>query len=585
MRRTFSLRLRLMIFYLLIFLVLATIMVTAMPFYYQQSLANETRTLTEGTLTSITRNIETYLDDLNRLTIIPYLNEEVMYALNVKASSDYDEMDDYTRLIADRALRRTFPVSMQNSRRDISATVLIAGDGSMFITHVGGMLPERIPDYSFATQDWYQKTIQADGKAVFISSHPQDYLGNGSEQKEVFSVARLIKDPNTRRPLGVIMADADTVVLEHIVGDINFNVSSIVCVFDNENKLLYASGPISLELQQAAIHNETPVTAGGDSYVTVSRIIPSSNWRVIVLLSEAEITAQSRWAHLSALLFAVAGLALTGVLFYALSHWITRPFEEMIAVMREVQTGKLDTRFVVTGNDEISELGNALNHMIEQLNHLIDREYRAVLNQREAEYHALQSQIQPHFLYNTLNGLVGLSRLNDRVGLEKAILALSGMLHYTLEGDDWVRLEEEITFIQKYCNLQQLRFPDRLRVEISCEETIREIRVPKLILQPLVENSVIHGVEPISRPCTVSISAVLRSDNEQQRVVITVADDGAGFDAEADGHGGRLGIANVRERLNAVFPGYTFAVASQVNSGTQTVIEIPFTAVSDLPIA
>ena len=109
-----------------------------------------------------------------------------------------------------------------------------------------------------------------------------------------------------------------------------------------------------------------------------------------------------------------------------------------------------------------TEMGLSYPTLRARLNELIEGEYKAVINQRNAEYRALQSQIQPHFIYNTLNSFLGLNRLNDMVGLEKAILALSGMLHYILEGEDWVVLHEEITFIQRYCELQSLRFRDRL---------------------------------------------------------------------------------------------------------------------------
>src|SRR5512147_1250685 len=107
MRMAYSLRFRLMVFYLIIFLVPAIIMMTAMPYYYQSSLSEETQVLTEGTLTSIARNIETYLDDLNRLTITPYLNTDVMEALKLKASPNYEQAGDYAKLVSDRALATT----------------------------------------------------------------------------------------------------------------------------------------------------------------------------------------------------------------------------------------------------------------------------------------------------------------------------------------------------------------------------------------------------------------------------------------------------------------------------------------------
>ena len=564
-----------MVFYLIIFLVPAAIMMTAMPYYYRASISKETQVLTEGTLTSIARNIETYLDDLNRLTITPYLNEDVMLALKLKASPNYAEADAYAKLIAERALATTLPLFLQNSRRDILATILVSSDHTAFILSTGSAVSEPIPNFPYMEQDWYRKAVEADGKVVFIGSHPQAYLSEGSKG-QVFSVARMIKDPDTRLPLGVIMADADTVVLKRIVSDIRFNVSSIVCVLDSENRLLYTSRSIPLDVQRQILEQAPVVRSESDSYVMVSQEIFPAQWKVIVLLSNAEITAKTRGWYAAGILFALGGLALTFVLFFALSRWIVHPFQEMITVMKQVQNGDLQTRFVVKGNkDEIAELGQALNNMIERLKQLIDREYRAVLNQRNTEYRALQSQIQPHFLYNTLNGFVGLNRLKDSSGLEKAIFALSGMLHYILEGEDWVSLEDEMRFIQKYCELQRIRHMDRLVVEISCDKKIKDLKIPKLLLQPLVENAVIHGIEPASHPCMLSVRSESIDSNGLARVQIHIRDNGCGFDLGSSNPLEGLGLANVRERLSLAFPKATFSITSQVDQGTEILIEIP----------
>ncbi len=187
MRFSSSLRFRLMIFYLIIFLVPAAIMISAMPYYFQQSLSKETQTLTEGTLTSIAKNIETYLDDLNRLTITPYLNDSVMQAMQLKASPNYNQADDYTKLVADRALQTTLPLFLQNSRSDILATILVLPDGTAYVTSVGDAIGKPVADYAHTQQDWYQRAVQADGDVVFISSHPQDYLRNAVQPTGFFS--------------------------------------------------------------------------------------------------------------------------------------------------------------------------------------------------------------------------------------------------------------------------------------------------------------------------------------------------------------------------------------------------------------
>jgi two-component system sensor histidine kinase YesM len=213
--------------------------------------------------------------------------------------------------------------------------------------------------------------------------------------------------------------------------------------------------------------------------------------------------------------------------------------------------------------------------MIERLNQLIEREYKAVLSQRDAEYRALQSQIQPHFLYNTLNGFIGLNRLGNSAGLEKAIFALSSMLHYILEGEEMVPLDDEITFVEKYCNLQRIRFRERLDVEIRSDPAVSGLKVPKLILQPLVENAFIHGIEPAGRVCKLTVVVESWKKADASWVRITVQDNGRGFDPLALKGKAGLGLANVRERLTLAFREAQFSVTSQVDAGTQIIIDIP----------
>jgi two-component system, sensor histidine kinase YesM len=214
--------------------------------------------------------------------------------------------------------------------------------------------------------------------------------------------------------------------------------------------------------------------------------------------------------------------------------------------------------------------------MISQLNIMIDREFRAALNQKNAEFRALQSQIQPHFLYNTLNGFIGLNRLGDRKGLEKAILGLSGMLRYILDKGDWTTVKEELHFLQKYCDLQKLRFTERLHVQIQCNPEVEQWKVPKLLLQPLAENAIIHGVEPIERPCIVTIEAKGDKLADESYLLISIRDNGIGFDLKIDScENNSIGINNVKERLKISFPSAQFEIKSQLGTGTEIEIRIP----------
>jgi two-component system sensor histidine kinase YesM len=466
---------------------------------------------------------------------------------------------------------------LRNPRNDIVATVLLPLDGSVFVN--SPFSSQAIPGYAFSEQPWYKQAVDLNGQVAFISVHSQDYFP-AVERKQVFSVARLIKDPDSWKPLGVIMADADTNVLRKITSDLKLNVTSTICILDGNNQLLFSSKPLSDKLLTQIPQQTGLLEDASDSYVRVSKTIKPSQWKVVVLLSNSEISAQVRWLYLVGFLFAFGGLALTFIMFYKLSEWIVNPFQEMIVVMKKVQRGDLRSRFMSRGKDEIAELGDALNTMVDQLGELIDREYKAVLSQRNAEYLALQSQIQPHFLYNTLNSFIALNRAGERPALEKSIYALSSMLRYTLSQDDWATLGEEFLFLQRYCDLQSIRFQERLTVNVSYPQELSEFRLPKLLLQPLVENAIIHGVEPVTKLCTVTVRAECVHDT----VKIVVIDDGAGFNVQGETAKEAIGLANVRERLKRVYPTSVFSIRSDIEAGTEITIEIPELALAQEPI-
>jgi two-component system, sensor histidine kinase YesM len=571
MMKAYPLQKKLTIFYVLTLLIPVIIISLFMPIYYQYLLQKETNKLTGNTLTALTYNIGLYLEELEGVTILPYFNDNLMKALKIK-TGNYDDQDLSTKISTEKTLANSFPGYYQNVREEIVGTVLLPTGGSVYVGNYTSSA--EIENFPFKKQDWYKEALATDGKAAFIRPHVQDYLTHPSAS-EVFSVARLIKDPETMRPLGVLMADADTILLKRLMNEIHFNVDSIRVILDEHGEVFYASSPISKEMLEQINQHKATVKSSKDSYSIVSKQINPTEWKMVVLLSKAQINEKIRWVYLSSTLFAFVGLLSTIFLFLILSKWIVKPFKKMIAVMRKIQQGNMQVRLNTKGNDEISELGKAFNSMLDQINELIDREYKAVLNQRNAEYRALQSQIQPHFLFNTLNGFFALNRMEDRKKLEKGILSLSSMLRYSLGQEDWTTIKDAFQFLEQYCGLQQLRFQDRMEVQIQYDESALDLKIPKLSLQPLVENAIIHGIEPSDNLCKLLIKANIEKDHGEPYLVITIRDNGVGFDSQHPIKKSSIGISNVQERLKMAFPTSIFLIESKIGSGTTVNIKIP----------
>lgn len=568
-----SIRFKLTLLFLITIVIPVVVIVIAIPSYYQKLITKQEFTQMEGTLIALTYSIETYLDDLDRMTITPYLNDDVMRALKLKSSFWWKLLTPFEQYEAEQTLSNTLPKFLKNTRKDILGTILLPMDGSVYITSPNGYINKAVEGYPFDKQQWYIQALRADGDVAFISVHVQNYLqGAGAE---VFSVARLIKDPDSQRPLGVIMADADTAALERLMGGIELNNGSIAAILDDKRKLLYASNPLPEHVKLQLEEGNRTVKETGLQYSVVSETVTRSNWKIVVLFPDSVIKQQLKRIYWIGFIFAVSGLIIALLLYFTVSHWMVTPFRRMIQVMKQVQRGNLQVFYPNKGSDEIAQLGKSLNTMISQLKELIDREFRAVLGQRNAEYRALQSQIQPHFLYNTLNGFIGLNRSGKSMLLERSILSLSGMMRYTLEHNDWAKLKEEMDFITKYCELQQMRFAEKMDIDIVCGPGTESIPVPKLLLQPIVENAVIHGIEPSDKACLLKVESALTADSGdgQERLEITITDDGVGYDSGTEREG--VGVNNVRERLQLAYEGSTISIESAPGRGTLVRIQIP----------
>lgn len=572
----YSLRFRLTVLCLLTIAIPQSILMFFMPFYYRDMISEETKALTESNISSLKKNIDIYLDDLERITLSPYLTEEYTNALIFRAEENYSQSQQYDLFKTNQTISSMLSNSLLNTRKDIVCTLYSTSDDFGYLMTKDGLVTPQ-PDFKFTQQEWYKEAVAADGKAVFTNVHAQDYYPT-PQKNRVFSVARLINNPyQHKKPLGVIMADADTVILGQILGDAKFNVSSIVAVLDSDNNLIYSNHPISISALDQIKTNENTIYENKEQYVTVSKKLDRVNWKMVVLLSNSEIKSKLRFVYLISFLLAIAVSVFVLFLFSILSRLITNPFNKIMRFVKQLEKGDLKSRINIEGRDEISKLAEALDNMAYRLDDLIDREYKAALSKRNAEFYALQSQVSPHFLYNTLNGFLGLNRLGKHETLEKSITALTGLLRYTLDQKDLTTVSEELLFLERYCSIQKLRFEDRLEYNICCDSVVAIYKIPKLILQPLIENSIIHGVEPLDRVGTIQVIAGLTCDSGVPYLQISITDNGAGFNHESlsEDEDAGVGLANVKERLSLLFPESIFLVSSKPGEGTQVIIKIP----------
>lgn len=254
--------------------------------------------------------------------------------------------------------------------------------------------------------------------------------------------------------------------------------------------------------------------------------------------------------------------------------------------MEQVRLGRLDCRLEADREDELGQAMRNFNDMARQLDQA-DRDLRAMeALQREISIAALRQQINPHFLYNTLDMIIGMTAEGNGEAVIEVCKALGGMFRFNLNGDSRVPLRVELTQIRRYLQINQHRFHGRFTVELNVDEALLDQVVPKLMLQPIVENSVIHGVSAVRRSVTLWLD-IRRA--EGGRYAIVVRDDGAGMDAETlealrrslagaeDGEPrGHIGLRNVYGRLRLEYgEAMAMTIDSEPQRGTRVTLLLP----------
>ncbi|MDR3759538.1 MULTISPECIES: histidine kinase [Enterocloster] len=540
---------------------------------YAREYSRDVRSLLDTTASSLDSNIATYLKELEQVTMQPYYNNELYnYLRGLSRDQDYALME---RLNLQRNLDSNMSF-VRYTREDINGIFIVTGDRCLYYTITGTDHKTLSPSFDYGQQSWYQEAVRADGRCLLIGPHVPDYIT--PRDTPVISLARSIVVLESRDPLYVIKIDVNTRIFDRLFQNFTFHVDSKIIIKDENQRIIYANRPLSDEDRETL--ENTPgaasVSLSDGSFQRYVYPITGYPWDITVLLSNQELNSRTGIIYLTALLLYLAGVVMAMASFRLSSKKMVASINSMRGIFYAIQNEDFSRKYTYVSDTELDDLGDSLNAMSEELQNRIQKEYVMAIRQKDTEFKALQAQIQPHFLFNTLNNFVALNQVGDRDALENALFELSGMLRYILKAPALIPLSMELSFVEDYCSLQKLRFSDRLNYVVDRQVPAEGIMIPKLLLQPIVENSILHGVEPCNRACTIRISLSPAAHG----VIIVVEDDGAGCELP-EGEAPGIGLANVRERLASFSPQSSFSMESRPGEGTRTVIELYIEAMEE----
>ncbi|WP_168735697.1 sensor histidine kinase [Cohnella fermenti] len=336
------------------------------------------------------------------------------------------------------------------------------------------------------------------------------------------------------------------------------------------------------------------VNLEGEDYLLNAQRLSSRNsvdgLQVASLLPLAELEAKTSVIRQMAILFFLLMLAAFAIVNFIVSGRITRRLRQLSSKMRRTDMDSLQPIGHVRGNDEVSHLGHMFNDMVNRMQRLLGEVYESELREKElqlrtkeAELYALQTQINPHYLYNTLNSIRGnLLENGDRPNAEIVGLLAKSFRQMLGKSGGTIPLAEELGIVETYLRIQAFRYPDRLRYRIDVDEKLLRLRVPKLSLQILVENAIVHGLEPKESPTTIVVSAEM----EDEAILLRVEDDGAGLEparaaqiqaklSESSEDGNHIGLVNVHQRLQSFGSEYGIRLAGKPGEGAEASMRIP----------
>ncbi len=353
---------------------------------------------------------------------------------------------------------------------------------------------------------------------------------------------------------------------------------------------------------------QMPIVALGDQqYIMARQQSAITGWTVLIL---TPVSALYESVHVlrSGIVYAgVIGIVIYFICSYFLSTLITKPILRLTHTMQQAIAGPLTLNPKINTVNEINELNSTYNQLVKETNHLIKMVYEKEIIRNRSELKALQAQINPHFLFNALDALRWSLEEKDQEEVAEQVIAMSNLFRYTItrqSDDEWVSLRDEIRHIDNYMEIMKMRFGERLHYDIQMSDEAKQVRIPRLLIQPLVENAILHGAGNKKGDCMIMITAGIDEERGQMRIV--VQDDGPGMTAETlelvkhsmtsggfsaygdkrseqslsgESSGNGIALTNVYQRLQLYFPEQEASrihIQSEANQGTCITIDIPY---------
>lgn len=558
-------------------LILVLILLVCFWIYSNHTMIDREKKSAQNVLDSVSQNMELQFADIVNVERSLYIYNEMFQELesinNPRLIENYDELD---RIDMEENYTVTLTKLIHTSTQDIRAVVFFPMSGEENAYYLGKDNAElRVIDYpDYHSEEWFREAIEGGNDMLFYQPHIPMYMPN-KKLGAVYSYVKAVRSVDSRKTIGVLKVDVSDRMLRETVSILDGTEENGLVIMKGDEVF---TGSSWLETEGGIqIISDQRAKVGDTVYETQSVVIPGTELMLIYMSARSSLYKGYFYIFVLSLLILLAGGGLSFINYRHQASKLVKDVRQITDVLGHVEKGDLNVRIKIRGDSEFGAIAEAINQMTENLKKYIEKEYLMEIQQQKAEYRALQSQINPHFLYNTLNGFVALNRMGEKKVLERSILELSRLFRYTCSSQEVVSIREEMNFLEDYLKLEKLKYDERLEYIIWMDKESKEKKIPRLLLQPLVENSIKHGMGDSEDPILIQIMArTVRTEGIGSVTVLTVRDNGEGFDSKkVAGPGVHVGVENVKARAELFCRSAVFQCVSTLGKGTKTTVVFP----------
>jgi two-component system, sensor histidine kinase YesM len=529
----------------------------------------------------VRRSLDNLLSQAEYLSKLTAVNAEVQHVIGLRSNQ--------LPLFLERRIAGGGALDdIVGGKTTISGATIMTSEG--FLLTSGNIDTAQLGQLQRELTALHHTGVLGKGEVVYRSTQPTPYYAYGDQTDSLAAYRYVLSTSGEIR--GVLRIDIDERTIANLLPAMSDEAGEIFVV-DERGRVIVAQNNARLyqtiqhaDYFQCLLTNnlgKNTFCPGGNDVLATSLYYDRAGWYIVRLIPATYLTEDSN--RVTALILLAVLICVSLALGTAVLHSraIARPIIRLAKEMGHAGMGDMEVRFEAKGNDEIGMLGRSFNSMMEQISELMERVYVEQRRKREFEFMALQAQINPHFLYNTLESVCALALKNNRNDVITMVKSLALFYRSILsQGRTVISIREEIENVRHYLSIQKIRYDDKFDYAFVIDPGINDSSIIKLILQPLVENALYHGIKQKQGKGTITITGSASGD----AIKISVIDDGVGFAAaglplgapqpKPGASGSHYGLSNVDERIKLYFgPAFGLTIQSEPGIGTRVDVLLP----------